>query len=205
MRERRVLRAPIVCAATLALATALGACGGGGDDDDAGFDVSQRSAPIRCTPLPNAPQQLRVRAKWSKDELRTLRITKLREDSDTSKQQRSDATAVVRVLRPGAERSLLRWSTDDVAVPLTGDGISPEQVRRLKQAAGEFRVVYSTDRDGAFEKVRNVPALRAQVQRTLAVLDQLGKESPKLGKAVEATRELVLSEAFIQSALNLRP
>ena len=88
-----------------------------------------------------------------------------------------------------------------MAVPLTGDGISPEQVRRLKQAAGEFRVVYSTDRDGAFEKVRNVPALRAQVQHTLAVLDQLGKEDPKLGKAVDATCELVLSEAFIQSAL----
>jgi len=203
VREPKPLWKSLVCFAALVLATALGACGGGDDggDDETGIDVAQRSVPIRCTPQPDAPKQLRVRAKWSRDEIRSLTITKERRDADASTNQQSKATAVVRVLRAGRRGSLLRWSSGDVALPASGAGITEEQLQRLKRAAGEFQVVYSTDRAGTFEKVSNVPALRAQVRRTLGVLDRLGGDDPKLSEAIAASRELVLSDAFIRSAL----
>ena len=193
----------MVCVAALVLASALGACGGGDDggDDETKIDVSQRSVPIRCTPQPKPPKQLRVRAKWSRDEIRSLTITKERDDAEASTNQQSRATAVVRVLRAGRRGSLLRWSSGDAALPISGADITEEQLQRLKRAAGEFRVVYSTDGSGTFEKVSNVPALRAQVRRTLSVLDRLGDDDPKLTEAIAASRELVLSDAFIRSAL----
>ena len=202
MREPKALRALLVCVTAIALATALGACGGDDDgDDEAKIDVAQRAAPVRCTPLREPPKQLRVRSKWSKDEIRSLTITKQRDEAEASMDQQSKATAVVRVLRAGRRESLLRWSSDDVALPTSGAGVTEEQLRRLKRAAGEFQVVYSTDRSGTFEKVSNVAALRAQVRRTLAVLDRLGEDDPKLTEAIAASRELVLSDAFIRSTL----
>jgi len=196
------LRKALVVVTALALATALGACGGDDDGDDPQkIDVAQRAAPVRCTPRPEPPKQLRVRSKWSRDDIRSLTITKQRDQAEASMDQQSKATAVVRVLRAGRRGSVLRYSSGDVALPTSGAGVTEQQLRRLKRAAGEFRVVYSTDKVGTFEKVRNVAALRAQVRRTLAVLDRLGEQDPKLTEAIAASRELVLSDAFIRSTL----
>lgn len=173
----------------LAVALALGACGGG-DDAPSG---QSNSAP-HCTPATGTSTAVSIAPKWSKGDTRSVRVSKSREEPGRAPTE-SSATADLRVLDAGAQGSRLQWSSTDVG--LGDDDLPAGADQQLKDVAKDFKVVYRTDADGGYEAKQNVAQIRAALTKVLDVL----ADDPKAADSVARTRSVILSDAFIQTSV----
>ncbi len=175
--------------AVLVIALALSACGG--DDDKSS---AQSSATPRCTPAPGTSTAMSIEPGWSKGDARSIRISKTRDESGQDASE-SSTTADLRVLEAGEKGSRLEWRSTDLVLP--DDQLPDDAKGRMKDAAKGFEVIYGTDSRGAYEAKQNVPEIR---DRLTNVLDRL-EEDPEQAEAVSRTRQIILSDAFIQASV----
>lgn len=173
----------------LAVALALGACGGGDDAPSA----QSNSAP-RCTPAAGTSNAVSIAPKWSKGDTRSVTISKSREEPGQGPSE-SSATVDLRVLEAGAQGSRLQWTSTDLG--LGDDDLPAGTDDQLKDVAKDFKVVYGTDARGAYEAKQNVAQIRAVLTKVLDLL----ADDPKAADSVTRTRSVILSDGFIQASV----
>jgi hypothetical protein len=178
-------------AAVLLAAVGLSACFGIGGKDKA----AKSTAEPTCTPAAGAaPTTLKFAPKWAAGDVRTVTISKTREESGAAPTE-STATAQLSVRRTGAAGSLLRWTSNDQVLP--ADQLPSIAAARLKDVAKGFVVTYTTDAGGAYVAKQNVAQIHTRLAKILDALEQ----DPASAAAIKSTRAVMLSEPFIQTSV----
>lgn len=187
-------------AAIAAVVLAVVASGCGEDDEKTGA-ITVKPPAVRCTPQPAGERGgVAIRPKWSAGDTRRVTIERTREDNGGEAPIGGATTAEVEVLKASRGGAELRWVTGDMEL-LLGDRELPDEVLdELKKAMSDITVEYSTDRDGAFRKVENLPEMRSQLETMLSTLERLGGDDPGFAQAMQATRQVMESDAFIETA-----
>ncbi len=185
----RLIMRSISTAALVAMALTLGACFGGDDDKPAAS-----LQPPKCTPAPGTPTSVNIEPKWSVGDTRSVRISKSREETGEEASE-SSATANLRVVGVAQNGARLQWRSTDLVLP--DDQLPDDAKNRLRDAAKDFEVVYSTDTGGEYRRKQNVAAIRDQLTRVLDLLE----EDPTQAESVARTRPIILSDAFIQTSV----
>ena len=180
----------------LLAALVLAACGGGEEKAEAPPEPSPtetaepKDEPVACKP--DRDGTIDVRARFRKGEKRELTITKRRAQGGSETE--SISTARLEVLAPRR----LRWTAQDV--PLPEGAIPPELQAKFEETAEQIVLEYSVDRDGRYVRVENVDEVRAVLERVLDLLREAAGSDEKALEALEASRDTLLSDAFIQAS-----
>lgn len=183
-------------ALALALALALGGCGGG--DDDGGDSSAPPKEPVaRCTPGKAGAKSVAIKPKWKIGDRRTIDIQKSREDTELDEPIHVSGTAQLQVIDTGRKGSSLRWQSGPESLPASVLLLEETKGDEFRDKVDPLRIEYATDSDGAIEAVGNLSALRTQVSAMLDALAEVtGKESE-----VENMRRVAESDAFLQTAM----
>lgn len=187
----------------LVLLVAIAAAGCGDDGGEKGGDKPVAAQPVRCTPAPGAGRTVRVEPRWKVGDRRDLTVEKSREEPGRPPRRGISAAQLEVLEAGGGGRSALRFSVDDAAIAVGGN-VPQELLRRLREEAKDVNLEYSTDTDGAFASVRNVPEVREQMSSVMDFLEEVAEEEdddPKAREALKATRRLLESETFIQTTV----
>lgn len=176
---------------------AFGACGG---DGDGGGGEKAAAEPVRCTPASPTARKLLVRPRWKAGDERTMAIEKIRKEG-SAPERRATLTAQLRVLEadPGSGRATLRWSVGATSLA-RGQNLPAEALERLKGDTEILAIEYTTDADGAYDRIQNVPEVRDQWLRMLDTLEE-PDDTPREREIVRQLRETLSTETFIQAAV----
>lgn len=180
------------------MAILAAACGGGGDDDS-----TPPVAASKCTPVGAADAPVEIVSRWATGDVQPFTLTTTREDAvNPSRNGTGTTTLEVRVMEAGDDGSRLAWESGDTIVDLGAElGADEQAAFEELSELGRFSIEYSTDQSGAFDLVENLDALRSQVERIIAKLEELGGDAPELAESAAAMRDVMLSDTFLQTSL----
>jgi hypothetical protein len=174
-------------------------CGDADDDSHGAENGRLHAAQINCTPTGSQSGLLRIRARWSTGDTWPLTITKSREDpAEPSEQISLTSQGELQVLKERPSGYLMRWSLENV--PLMEAAGGAEGAEELAELSEAMSIRYTANRNGVYLRVQNVSEVR-NVLREL--VDRLAEraQSEEERAAVEQSREIVLSDEFIQTSI----
>jgi hypothetical protein len=187
------MRARLLLPALGAAAVAFGGCG----DDENGDEA----AAIRCKPAPAGAKEIAVEPRFRAGDRRKVTISKSRKDTVQKGEVRASGEAELSVVEGGPRKAVLRWTAGQVSLPLP-EGVDAGAVKKFEEEGERVDVEYATNERGTFERIRNLPEVKAQVGR---MLDLLAELDPKLAEAMGALRTLFQSDDSVQKTMAQDP
>jgi hypothetical protein len=182
------------------LALALGGCG----EEDGEETEAREAAPVpapRCEPVGARTKTVEPRARWEVGDRRELTIERARVELGGSGETTARSTGSIEVTGKTAGGWLLRYEPDGLVLPPAEGALDQEVPEEVKDIFEGLAVEYSTDRAGLMNEVENVADVRERLKELLDKAEEDAAGDPQLTQALQATRRIALSEAFVQTVI----